>query len=91
MKVGGRRTLACPPHLAYGPAGGGAPRKSMGPQTEPGPQISCFKKTPRFTASAAARPVGVQVRGAPSLIGRLIRTGVGPARVGRASEECAGR
>jgi peptidylprolyl isomerase len=25
MKVGGRRTLACPPHLAYGPAGGGHP------------------------------------------------------------------
>ena len=23
MKVGGRRQLVCPPHLAYGPAGGG--------------------------------------------------------------------
>lgn len=23
MKVGGRRELVCPPHLAYGPAGGG--------------------------------------------------------------------
>lgn len=23
MKVGGRRMLVCPPHLAYGPAGGG--------------------------------------------------------------------
>jgi len=23
MKVGGRRTLICPPHKAYGPAGGG--------------------------------------------------------------------
>ncbi|HEX3901171.1 MAG TPA: FKBP-type peptidyl-prolyl cis-trans isomerase [Mycobacteriales bacterium] len=23
MKVGGRRQLTCPPHLAYGPAGGG--------------------------------------------------------------------
>ena len=25
MKVGGRRTLTVPPHLAYGPAGGGHP------------------------------------------------------------------
>jgi peptidylprolyl isomerase len=25
MKVGGRRQLVCPPHLAYGPAGGGHP------------------------------------------------------------------
>lgn len=25
MKVGGRRSLACPPRLAYGPAGGGHP------------------------------------------------------------------
>ncbi len=25
MKVGGRRQLTCPPHLAYGPAGGGHP------------------------------------------------------------------
>ena len=23
MRVGGRRALTCPPHLAYGPAGGG--------------------------------------------------------------------
>ena len=23
MKVGGRRQLVCPPHLAYGPVGGG--------------------------------------------------------------------
>jgi peptidylprolyl isomerase len=23
MKIGGRRQLVCPPHLAYGPAGGG--------------------------------------------------------------------
>ena len=23
MKIGGRRQLICPPHLAYGPAGGG--------------------------------------------------------------------
>jgi peptidylprolyl isomerase len=25
MRVGGRRQLTCPPHLAYGPAGGGHP------------------------------------------------------------------
>lgn len=25
MKVGGRRQLTCPPHLAYGPTGGGHP------------------------------------------------------------------
>lgn len=25
MRVGGRRELTCPPHLAYGPAGGGHP------------------------------------------------------------------
>ena len=25
MKTGGRRQLVCPPHLAYGPAGGGHP------------------------------------------------------------------